>query len=165
MILPMNRQYKRYRRPQCKTVPVSGRPRALQNSVSDDAESPAWQFNLLDIDHSLWGWKTFKSNVEEIFFFLSTLEGMTWHDLKKQNGGRGKNGGTNHHAVQVDDLTKLARDRLRDLKLDEHNELFSLRVNNTRRIYGIKSNKVFKVLWYDEYHGNNSQAVYPTKNR
>jgi len=122
----MNRQYKGYRKPQYKVVPVSGTPRTLQSAVSNDGESPAWQFSLFDTDHSLWGWRTFKNNVEEILLFLSSLEGMTWHDLKKQNGGRGKNRGTNHHPVQVDELTKTARDRLRDLKLDEHNELFSL---------------------------------------
>lgn len=143
--------------------PISGNPRTLHNS--SDSENPTWQFTLFDKDHKLWGWKALENNIKEIFFFLSSLEGMSWHDIKQQNGGRGKNGGTNHHPVLISDLTKVAKDRLNYLKLDDHEELFSLRVNNTRRIYGIKHNRILKILWYDEYHGNNNSSVFPTKKR
>lgn len=149
--------------PNYSKSPISGNPRTLYNS--SDSENPAWQFTLFDKENELWGWKALEKNIKEIFFFLSSLEGMSWHDIKQQNGGRGINGGTNHHSVLISDLTKLAKNRMNYLKLDEHEELFSLRVNNTRRIYGIKHNKILKILWYDEYHGNNNKAVFPTKKR
>lgn len=161
----MSKKNTKDRCPQYRESPLSKSPRVLQNPDSDDEGFPAWQFSLFDKEHSLWGWGVFKNNVEEVLCFLSSLESMTWHKIKQQSGGRGHKGGTNHHTVQVVELTKPARDRLRELKLDEHSELFSLRANNRTRIYGIRNNKIIKVLWYDEYHGDNSQAVYPTKSR
>ena len=42
-------------------------------------------------------------------------------------------------------------------------ELFSLRLDATKRVYGIRDRQVLKLLWFDPYHGDNSKAVYPVR--
>lgn len=79
--------------------------------------------------------------------------------MKETSGGR--SAGTNHHNLALEGFTRDAKKRLIELKLDDISELFSLRLSNTIRIYGIKDGRVLKILWYDQYHGSKNGA-YPT---
>lgn len=136
--------------------------RIKEQPYSTDKETPAWQFNRCDREHDLWGWQKLPDEKQiEIIKLLCSYERMTWADLRKQVGGRGH--GTNHHPLPVSSFTKKARDRLQELKLDDYPDLFSLRLQNTVRLYGIKDGRVLKFIWYDPYHGSKNGA-YPTKN-
>jgi len=75
---------------------------------------------------------------------LVALEGRTWlemmiHDKKS------------HHHVSVSDLIKEAQDRLGELHIYE-DELFSLRLNGKGRLFGILSEGIFQIVWYDCNH-------------
>jgi hypothetical protein len=87
----------------------------------------------------------------EVFPRLKALESQTWNEIllrdKKQN-----------HAINVDDLNKIAQDRLAELYI-EAESLISLRVTGNHRLYGYMTGNVFNILWYDDEHGDNKDCV------
>jgi hypothetical protein len=76
---------------------------------------------------------------------LCQFEQRTWHEIligsKHQN-----------HTVRVDKLVPKAAQRLRDLKLDDTDELVSLRLSGLQRIYGIRDQATLLLLWWDPKH-------------
>jgi hypothetical protein len=60
--------------------------------------------------------------------------------------------GRNNHRVSVEILCKEARDRLSELKLDDVDELLSLRLTGAQRIWGILEHNVVSLLWWDPNH-------------
>ena len=84
---------------------------------------------------------------------------MTWGEIIQQAGGRRH--GNNHHLVEVATLTRKARRRLEEIRQDDIDEIFSFRLTARTRVYGLTEGRVFKLLWYDPFHGNNSKAVVP----
>ena len=88
---------------------------------------------------------------------------MTWAEIMRAAGGRAR--GANHHFVEVGNMTKRAKARLAEIGQDDVSELFSLRLDATKRIYGIRDRRALKLLWYDPHHGANARAVYPVQDR
>ena len=77
---------------------------------------------------------------------------MTWAQIlveaKKQN-----------HHVKTYELIKEAQKRLTTLKLDDYDEICSLRLDGTHRLYGIlDEDGVFSIIWNDFEH-----EIYPSK--
>lgn len=76
---------------------------------------------------------------------LANLESMTWHEIlimgKKAN-----------HAVQVEQMSKAAQNRLLELELDDVDELVSLRVTGKERVWGIRHGGLCNILWWDPEH-------------
>lgn len=60
--------------------------------------------------------------------------------------------GRNSHEVKVEQIIKKAQKRLIDLNLDDFETLVSLRLTGPKRIWGIKIQNVFKILWWDPEH-------------
>ena len=135
-----------------------------QNPGSTDHETPAWQFNLCDYDHALWGWRKLSPHdfVALIHQHLRDIERMKWSDIKQAAGGRSR--GTNSHPLPVVEFASDAKKRLQQLKLDDIDELFSLRLTSTLRLYGIRDGRVLKFIWHDPHHGERNKGAYPTKN-
>jgi len=125
-----------------------------------DRANPAWKFHKWDKDHHLWGWNKLENiSIIGILSHLADFEGMTWQQIKQQAGGRRH--GTNSHSLKLDGFSKDAKDRLKELKLDDQDVLFSLRLTNTTRLYGIRQGRTLSLLWHDPYHGGDN-AAYPT---
>ena len=110
-------------------------------------EKPVWRFGKHD--KKLWPVKG-PDFIERIFDKLADYEGMTWQEIQSASGG--KTHGTNSHFENVADLDKAAQKRLVELKLDDIDQLFSLRLTGKERLYGILENGVFAILWYDKEH-------------
>ena len=129
-----------------------------------DTETVVWRFSVLDEDGD-WGWRSVagKHWWKTIFPKMQGFETMTWAELMRASGGRKR--GNNHHSVQVAKLTKQAKQRLDQILQEDTTELFSLRLDSTTRIYGIRDGRALKLLWFDPFHGTNSQAVYPVRKR
>jgi hypothetical protein len=128
-----------------------------------DQETVAWQFCLLDWEHEHWGFnQLLPKQWRDLRNALAGLEGLTWSAIKQAVGGRGTSGGTNHHSLDVRQICARAYKRLEELKLEDIDAVFSLRINNILRIYGIRDGRVFRLLWYDCHH-DNKNAVYLTK--
>ena len=129
-----------------------------------DRETIVWAFSIVD-QEGTWGWRTEAARAwwSDILPKLQNFESMTWATIMQAAGGRAK--GTNNHPVPVEELTKQAKNRLLQIKQDDVSELFSLRLDSTKRIYGIRDRRALKLLWYDPYHGDNRRAVYPVRIR
>jgi hypothetical protein len=79
---------------------------------------------------------------------LKSFERMQWQELLR--------GGS--HNVRAADLVKSAQDRLAVLSLDDYDEIYSLRLSGTQRLYGIKDKGVLRFIWWDPDH-----KIYETK--
>ncbi|HEV3039422.1 MAG TPA: hypothetical protein VHA33_16730 [Candidatus Angelobacter sp.] len=126
-----------------------------------DKETIAWQFFRLDRPHVDWGWDKLRPQEwRDILVHLVAFEGMTWAAIKLQAGGRRQ--GTNHHPIEIAEFNKPARDRLEELHLDDYESLFSLRITNTLRLYGVRDGRVLQIIWHDPHHGSRRGAC-PTR--
>ena len=65
------------------------------------------------------------SHFAEVLDRLKSLESMTWAEIKQNTGS---------HHVDKSDLIKSARDRLIEIRQDDIDQLFSLRVSGERRV-------------------------------
>ncbi len=81
---------------------------------------------------------------------MKNLESIKWNELERETFG--KNAKSKHHWVSVNDLIKEAQKRLEYLKLDDYDQLFSIRLSGTERLWGFKELSYFKILWYDFNH-------------
>lgn len=125
---------------------------------SAENQTIAWQFHRRDLRHAAWGWDRHgEGHLDAVLTqHLHSIETMTWGELSRAAGGRAQ--GNNSHSIPVDSLCKDAQERLLALNLDDVDELFSLRLTGTIRVWGIRDGRVLKVLWYDPEH-----TVYPTR--
>jgi hypothetical protein len=73
---------------------------------------------------------------------LKNFEHATWPEIER--------GGS--HFTQVNRLIGDAQRRLQVLRLDDTNDLFSLRLSGLERLWGLRSNDVFSILWWDPDH-------------
>jgi len=86
----------------------------------------------------------------EIYPKLRHFEENTWLKIEKEQYGR--KGKTKHHSVNISDIDPKAQKRLKELKMDDIDELFSLRLTGKIRIWGIRKFSYLKILWFDLEH-------------
>ena len=123
-----------------------------------------WRFSIVD-RRGIWGCRDTPHRVwrDVIPPEPQPFEFMTWAEIMRAAGGRAR--GNNHHFVEVGKLTGQAKERLAEIRQDDVSELFSLRLDATKRICGIRDRRALKLLWYDPHHGTNARAVYPVQDR
>ncbi|MBC8491862.1 MAG: hypothetical protein H8D42_04810 [Candidatus Marinimicrobia bacterium] len=118
-------------------------PRVDQSLEKPFDRTPVWQISTIDVDGP-WGWK----NIEKTYFFdeiirkIKDFEKMFWKEII----------GRNSHEVRVSEISGDAFKRLSELKLDDIETLVSLRLNGENRLWGIRVENIFKVLWWDPNH-------------
>lgn len=156
------------RNPGCKVknCPEGGKAVRTKHNISDVKQvrtrekpdsaynaRPTWAFNMCDANGK---WAFTKDRLENEFWHkilprLQALESQTWNDIlvtgRKQN-----------HSISIGRLNKCARDRLKELKVTD-DEIVSLRVDGTKRIYGLRYIDKMVILWYDDGHGDNETCV------
>jgi hypothetical protein len=102
-----------------------------------------WQFRILDPEGPF-GWHVCdrETLIGKIHDRIKSVESMRWGEIL----------GKNLHAIETWKLAKAARDRLEVIGQDDVDELYTLRVEKKRRIWGIRDRMFFKVLWWDPEH-------------
>ena len=145
--------------PKLGGTPSAGLPKAGAEPESYKTKNPVWRFSSFDWDGT-WGIlacadKNWRKHIQS---HLAAFETMTWAQIELTGGGRSH--GTNSHYLPRSKLTKVARDRLEERKIYGDN-FFSLRLENTVRIYGIREDNCLRIIWFDPFHfQGNDQAVY-----
>jgi hypothetical protein len=102
-----------------------------------------WRCNRLDWDGP-WSWRGVQIilALSDIVPKLHDFESMNWGDIEGKTGS---------HFVKVSDLCNEARDRLTTMDEDA-DSLFSLRLTNKMRIWGIRDLAIFRLIWWDPEH-------------
>lgn len=132
-------------------------PRPLLGITDTPAGAhPSWRLSLLDMEYEgRWSWNIDLATLREITRFLSTMERLTWAEVRAQTTGRHRR----HHPIPLDRLCPEAQRRLQDLELDEFDDLFRFRIGGRPRLWGVlhPDDNVFYAIWWDPDH-----QVYPT---
>lgn len=139
---------------QKETVYNVKKPISIEDPEAYLKKRPVWAFKQCDLDYEKWSIKNNDLFFENILSKLISYEGMTWSEIQSASGG--KSAGTNNHFEYIADMSKEAQKRAKELHLDV-DQLFSLRLTGKERLYGVLSNGVFSVLWYDSEH-----EIYPS---
>jgi hypothetical protein len=151
------------RPPSRSPVPPRKEPPALPGWLRGLADGPAgsrpsWKLSRLDLEHAgSWSWDVTGSDLREIVQFLQQMERLTWSEIRAQTTG-GRTGHRKHHSIEAERLCPEAQRRLRDLRLDDLDELFRFRLSGRRRLWGAINGQdgAFYALWWDPDH-----QVYP----
>lgn len=113
--------------------------------VNPNSLNPSWQFSRLELVDPF-GWHSIDTALlHEIRERLQAFESMTWNEILVK-------GSKHNHAIQTTALCKDARDRLKEIRLDDIEELVSLKMSGEERIWGIKQHSVMLLLWWDPRH-------------
>lgn len=137
---------KRDKKAKFSQEPRAGKPKISETPENHDKQKVSWQFSKADVQHDKWGWHLLDHEAFVQMFLTGSLPGIesqTWAELKN---------GKQHHSIEVAKLCRDAQRRLEDLKLDDQDEVFSLRLTGQHRIFGIREGAALKILWNDPNH-------------
>lgn len=123
----------------------SKKPSSFPENISE--RNFVWRTSKVDLS-GRWGWHQVSTGVllKEIIPKLQIYESMKWSELE----------GRNSHFIKVEDCCKEAQQRLQEIEKDDFSELFSLRMNGKKRIFGIRQSAELQILWWDPKH-----EIYP----
>ena len=129
-------------------VAVQSRPEKRARLVAPpiDGGPLGWRFSSRDREGPF-GWAIGDHDkFREVIDKLAEFEGRTWSEITEAGS----------HIIGCSRLCDAARTRLREIELDDLDELVSLRLTGTNRVWCIQSGNIMRILWWDADH-----QVYP----
>jgi hypothetical protein len=95
---------------------------------------------------------TINDKWDHIIEKLRDFENMTWQGIKQQT--HDYDGKSSSHRIAIDDFSKEAITRYNEIfhEQNRQNFLFSLRLTNKERLFGVLEEGVFSIVWYDANH-------------
>lgn len=112
------------------------------NVFPSDHCQPEFKAEQMDKE-GRWGWNSFQPiQIQEVLKKIFDSQKLTWQELRN-NGS---------HFVDREDLCAEAQKRLIQIRKDDLDQLFSLRLTGSKRIWGIKEGNIFWLLWWDPNH-------------
>ena len=138
-------RYKKNKIPHYEKLPAPEKTPKTSKSFLDYKEQKiSWVLGSLDKDGE---WSILKITKEcfisRILEKIHAFESMYWKEIVNNE---------NNHEVSIEKLINVAQKRLQELKIEDIESLFSLRLSGKERIYGIRVGSIFKVLWWDPNH-------------
>ena len=109
---------------------------------SEDCPNEVLKLIVRDIKHQFF--------LTKLYPKLKEYEKLTWDEIEKQQYG--SEGKTKNHPIAKKALIKEAQDRLKELKQDDVDEVYSLRLEGKLRIFGIREDNCLKIIWVDTNH-------------
>ena len=130
---------------------ITKEPRIAFDTKQISNQKPTWQLNRID-NKGKWGWKEIGKNrwENDILPKLCNFERMTWPEIEQASGGRSS--GNNSHFVNKNNLSKMARERLEELQIDDVDQVYSLRLTGKTRIIGKRIGSIMQIIWFDFNH-------------
>lgn len=106
----------------------------------------SWHLRILDTDGN-WSWKDIDKETvwKEIHSKLSEIERKTWNEILVKEK-------TRNHTVPISEICIEAQNRLRKIRQHDIDNLISLRLSGKKRVWGIRAESIFKILWWDPNH-------------
>lgn len=129
----------------------SGKKSTEEKRYSSDGAKLVWCFDRVDRTGKFaFNPDRVDFNHKEIIDKLISYGSMSWSDLKHQTHDKGK---SKHHFLKLDALSREASIRVRALlPEEEYDSVFSLALQNTFRVIGVRKDEKFYVIWYDPHH-------------
>ena len=109
------------------------------------SKTPVWKFNRVDFEHHKWNLENCDVTVDQLYRKLKDFESQTWSQIDKHSNGK-------HHFIEFYKLCKEAQERAVELKLDQYDSLYSLRLTGKLRLFGLLDNGEYSIIWYDSDH-------------
>jgi hypothetical protein len=128
-----------------KQPSVGKTPRIIENPDAYLELNPAWRISKLSFKDP-YGWHVL--SVEDVYSIqqkLLHLESMTWDEILVK-------GRKSYHLVAITKLCKAAQDHLAEMAIEDIDELLSLRLSATERVWGILDRGIVELLWWDPNH-------------
>ncbi len=147
------------KRKQAKKLQRESQKATIISQFSSENIVPTWMFDKID-RNGKFAFDIKRKDFDHYEFLDKMLSyaTMTWSQLRKQTHDDGK---SKHHYLEIDKLSKEARDRLTAMRLEENSDqIFSIALRNKLRVVGLKDNDKFHILWYDPQHD-----IYPSTKR
>ena len=139
----MNAKGRNQRKPKAKQIPSHKNIRKSVDPSDFFKKEASWAVRRLD-RNGQWGWDSVSLGefYQAIHPKLRDFESMTWQEII--SGGS--------HNIEVYKLITDAQKRLEVLNLNDLEELFSLRLEGVKRIWGILERGILHIIWYDPKH-------------
>lgn len=120
------------------------RPKVDSNHDAWRHKSPSWKF-ARSVKEGRFGFSTIsKVALEDLREKLASFEGRTWAQIMSGSDN-------DHHHVEIGGLSKEAKERIKELRIQEE-ELFSFRITGKKRLWGVLKNEVYYILFWDPEH-------------
>lgn len=130
---------------------VQKQPRQQEQPSSILGKNPSWRVQRIDFD-APFSWKHMtQENLPQVLSRLQAFEKMTWGEIEKQKSS---------HSTDASRVCKEAREHLEKLGLGDTEHLYQLQVGGAARIWGIRIETTFALLWWDPDH-----SVYPVEKK
>jgi hypothetical protein len=127
------------------TEPRVGKVPAIAADPSTNHLSPSWRVARLQLVDP-YGWHEIgAAKLLEIRAKLANFESMTWNDIVVRGKKR-------NHTVGISEIRKDAQLHLSSLNLYDLDEVVSLHLTGTERVWGYREGAVLHVLWWDPDH-------------
>lgn len=104
----------------------------------------AWRFSKADLSGPYHCREFSLADFQQLWDRLRAFEGMNYGALR--NAG-------SLHEIPVIRMTHEAKERLKELELDDIDNMFSFHIDGSCRMWCIKHQNIFSVLWWDRNHG------------
>ena len=153
----MKKKNKKKKKPTAKVkIKEVKRPRTDLSNYPESSinENPVWKLGKIDFAGE-WGFNNIDngSTLKNLHQKLKNFESMTWGEIEKK---RGKSGKLNHF-MTIDKISANAQERFEKIRLsEEYDTLYSFHLSGTERLWGIRENEIYYILWWDKHH-----TVYP----
>ena len=90
-----------------------------------------------------WDWSMLSSkHLQDFLEKLFEAQKLSWQNLR-ENGS---------HPVNVNNIIPKAQKRLQKIGQDDLGQLYSFHLTGQLRVWGIKDNNIFWLLWWDPQH-------------
>jgi hypothetical protein len=136
-----------------KRTKVAFDPRPLKKAIVaepiiEDGHPLAWRFSDTDPEGPFAWAGLVDAKLREVIDKLAEFEGKPWNEITA----------TGSHSIPTNALCKAARNRLVKIQKDDLDELLSLRLSGSNRVWCERRGHILRVLWWDGEH-----QVYPVE--
>lgn len=135
------------KKPKAAYSPVTAEkvPRQAEDPLAFHKEYPVWRMGKVDVGCDPWGWNTIDGGaMHRIREKLAAYETMTFREILNKDG-------TGCHDVEIYRMIPKAQARAAAIKVPR-DSLFSLRITGKERVWGIRTNHIIELLWWDPEH-------------
>lgn len=131
------------KKPKVKNSPQLSKHPKVQFQLGLPNFPLAWRFSDCDRGGN-WAWTNLQEPIQykKVVERLQEFESKNWNEIERSGS----------HPIPIQDIVISAKNRLRELKMDDIDELMSFRLTGKQRVWCIKQSNVMKVLWWDPSH-------------